>query len=94
MKDYEYQAHVCNNALYGCLISLKASGVPKEDIRVMLDCMGRTLVKMSMLDNPIDYYINHFEDWMLQGGRSAESNLHQMELIEKYRKEITNEDNK
>lgn len=69
MKDYEYQAYVCNYVLYGCLINLKASGVSDEDIKVMLECMGEALVKMSILDKPIDYYINHIEEWTIRGGK-------------------------
>lgn len=67
MKDYEYQAYVCNNALYGCLVQIKASGVPEEDMKVMLQCMGQALVKMSIYDKPIDYYIKHVEEWQSKG---------------------------
>ena len=67
MKDYEYQAYVCNNALYGCLVQIKASGVSEEDMKVMLRCMGQALVKMSDYDKPIDYYIKHIEEWQLKG---------------------------
>ena len=66
MKDYKYQAYVCNNAIYGCLVQLKASGVPDEDIMIMLNCMGKALVKMSILNKPIDYYIKHVEEWQIE----------------------------
>jgi len=66
MKDYEYQAYVCNNAIYGCLVQLKASGVPDEDIMTMLKCMGEVLIKMSYLEHPIDYYIKHIEEWNIK----------------------------
>lgn len=61
MKDYEYQAYVCNNILYTVLLNLKASGVPAEDIKVMLDCIGKALVTMSIEDKPIDYYMKNVE---------------------------------
>ena len=67
MKDYEYQAYVCNNVLYGCLVQIKASGVPEEDMKIMLRCMGEVLVEMSIYDKPIDYYIKHAEEWQLKG---------------------------
>ena len=69
MKDYKYQAYVCNNALYGCLVQIKASGVPDEDIMIMLDCMGKALVQMSILNKPIDYYIKHIEEWQIGGNQ-------------------------
>lgn len=69
MKDYEYQAYVCNNALYGCLVQIRASGVPDEDIMIMLNCMGNALVKMSILNKPIDYYIKHIEEWQIGGNQ-------------------------
>lgn len=68
MTDYKYQAYVCNNIIYGGLVQLNASGVSEEDKRTMLKCIGDTLVKMSFLDKPIDYYIKHYEDYKLKGG--------------------------
>jgi len=61
MKDYEYQAYVCNNILYTALLNLKSSGIPAEDIPVMLNCMGEALVKMSIENKPIDYYMRNYE---------------------------------
>ena len=68
MKDYEYQAYVCNKALYDCLVQIKASGVPEEDIKVMLRCIGETLIKMEIVGKPIDYYIKHAEEHMRKRG--------------------------
>ncbi len=70
MKDYEYQAYVCNNILYTVLLNLKASGVPAENIRVMLDCIGKALVTMSIEDKPIDYYMKNVEAFMTGNRRS------------------------
>lgn len=67
MKDYEYQAYVCNNILYTVLLNLKASGVPAEDIRVMLDCIGKALVTMSIENKPIDYYMKNVEAFFNMG---------------------------
>lgn len=62
MKKYEYHAHICNNIIYGGLVQLRASGVPDEDIRVMMKCIGDTFARMSFDDKPIEYYMKHFED--------------------------------
>lgn len=69
-KDYEYQAYVCNNALYGTLVRFKASGIPDEDLRTMLKCTGDVMARLSFLDYPIDYYIRHAEEWFLKGGKT------------------------
>lgn len=61
MKKYEYEAYVCNNIIYGGLVQLRASGVDDEDIPLMLDCIGKTLVKMGIENKPIEYYMNNFE---------------------------------
>ena len=62
MKNYEYQAHICNNIIYGGLVQLRASGVPDEDIRVMMKCIGDTFARMSFDDKPIEYYMRNFEN--------------------------------
>lgn len=67
MKDYEYQAYVCNNILYTALLNLKASGVPAEDIQVMLDCIGKALVTMSIENKPIDFYMKNVEAFFNKG---------------------------
>lgn len=69
MKDYKYQAYVCNNALYGVLVTLKASGVSEEDMQTMMKCMGDTLARMSFAGKPIDYYIKHIEEWQIRGNQ-------------------------
>lgn len=71
MKDYEYQAYVCNNIVYSTLLNLKASGVPAEDIQVMLDCIGKALVTMSIENKPIDFYMKNVEDF-ITGNRRRE----------------------
>lgn len=71
MKVYEYQAYVCNNILYTVLLNLKASGVPAENIKVMLDCIGKALVTMSIEDKPIDFYMKNVEAFM-SGNRRPE----------------------
>ena len=73
MEDYNYQASVCTNALYGVLVTLNASGLPQEDIQIMLDCMGKALVNMSIDNKPLDYYIRHVEEWQLKAKPFEES---------------------
>ena len=63
MKDYKYQAHICNNIIYGGLVQLRASGIPDEDIKVMMKCIGDTFARMSFDDKPIEYYMKNFENW-------------------------------
>lgn len=60
-KNYDYEAYICNIIIYGCLTQLCASGVD-EDIPLLLDCIGKTLIKMSMENKPIEYYMKHFEN--------------------------------
>ena len=62
MKKYEYQAHICNNIIYGGLVQLRASGVPNDDIRVMMKCIGDTFARMSFDDKSIEYYMKSFEN--------------------------------
>ena len=73
MEDYKYQANVCNIALYGVLVTLNASGLPQEDIQIMLDCMGKALVTMSIDNRPLDYYIRHMEEWQRKANPFEES---------------------
>lgn len=87
MKDYEYQAYVCNNILYTALLNLKASGVPAEDIKVMLDCIGKALVTMSIEDKPIDYYMKNVEAFMTGNRRCDLSNDEIAALFEKLPKQ-------
>lgn len=67
MKYYEYQAYICNKILYSALRDLEASGVSAEDKRVMLNCMGKTLIRMSIGDKPIDYYMKNEEASFFNG---------------------------
>lgn len=62
MKNYKYEANVCNNIIYSSLVQLRASGVPDGDIKVMMKCIGDTIARMSFDDKPIEYYIRHFEN--------------------------------
>jgi len=63
MKEYEYHAHICNNIIYGGLVQLRASGVPNDDIRVMMKCIGDTFARMSFDDKSIEYYMKSFENF-------------------------------
>ena len=68
MKNYKYEANVCNNIIYDSLIKLRASGVDDEDIPLMLDCIGKAFVKMSIENKPVEYYIRHLENADMKGG--------------------------
>lgn len=68
MTDYNHLAYICNSVIYGCLVQLNASGTSEDDKRLMLKCIGDALVKMSFLDNSIDYYITHIEEYQIRGG--------------------------
>ena len=63
MKEYEYQAYICNNIIHGVLVQLRMSGVPDDDIKVMMKCIGDTLARMSFDNKPIEYYMKHFENF-------------------------------
>lgn len=58
-----YQASVCNNAILSTLLALKSSGLEDEDLKIMLDLIGRTLVKMRIENKPIDFYISHITNF-------------------------------
>lgn len=62
MKEYEYQAYICNKIIYAGLVQLRFCGVPNDDIKVMMKCIGDTFARMSFVDTPIEYYMRNFEN--------------------------------
>lgn len=62
MKEYEYQAYICNKIIYAGLVQLRMSGVPDGDIKVMMKCIGDTFARMSFYDKPIEYFMKNFEN--------------------------------
>lgn len=62
MKEYKYHAHICNNIIYGALVQLRASGVPDDDIRLMMKCIGDTFARMSFDNKPVEYYMKNLEN--------------------------------
>lgn len=74
MKSYEYEAHICNNIIYGSLVQILASGVDDEDISVMLNCIGKTFITMSYENKPIEYYMKNYEQRRnIEGEKKDES---------------------
>ena len=63
--NVKYQIRLCNEIMLDSMIKLKAAGLDDDQIKVLLDCIGKTYYRCASSDKPIAYHIEHIKEYML-----------------------------
>lgn len=72
MKDvnFKYQARLCNEAVYDIMVKFKMAELDDEQIKLMLECVGKALVRCAFDDQSIHHYIKHYQYMLLHDAQS------------------------
>lgn len=62
-----YQARLCNELILNILLQLKRSGFTEDEAKVMLNCIGSTLCRLSMDHRSFEEYIDRVKELLTYG---------------------------
>ena len=60
--NFKYQASLCNEAIYNTMFRFKAAGLPDAQIKLMMECVGKALVRCSLDDHSVEYFMEHYKE--------------------------------
>lgn len=64
--NIKYQVQACNEIILNSLIRLKGAGFDDDQIKILLNCIGKTYLKYSCSDTSIEQIITHVREYMLE----------------------------